>query len=179
LNRRKFILGSISGGIFIGSGAAWFGIEKNEQPLNIEFALSELNKLIIQKPIATGKWDLSQILTHCAQSVEYSMHGYPKHNSDFFKSTAGKAAFSLFNSKRKMFHALDEAIPGAPDFSDKENITNAFERFKKSLIDFKNFNGVLAPHFAYGQLSKLDYEAAHVMHFNNHLQEIELTKPLT
>ena len=74
-----------------------------------------------------------------------------------------------------MTHALNEAIPGTPEFSDEENITYAFERFKKSLIDFKQYDGVLAPHFAYGQLTKLQYETAHVMHFNNHLQEIRLS----
>ena len=178
MNRRKFILGSIASGGFIGCGIAWRGIEQNEDPLDIDFALSKLNELIVQNSIATGKWNLYQIFTHCAQSVEYSMLGYPKHNSDIFKSTIGKAAFSLFNSKRKMTHALDEAIPGAPEFVDQENITDAFERFKKSLIDFQKYDGVLAPHFAYGPLSKLEYEAAHVMHFNNHLQEIEHTKPL-
>jgi hypothetical protein len=76
-----------------------------------------------------------------------------------------------------MTHALDEAIPESPQFSDGDNICYAFERFKKSMIDFKNYDGVLAAHFAYGQLSKLEYEAAHAIHFNNHLQEIELTSP--
>lgn len=76
-----------------------------------------------------------------------------------------------------MTHPLDEVIPGSTEFSDEENITDAFDRFKKSLIAFKQFDGVLAEHFAYGQLSKREYEAAHVMHFNNHLQEIALTKP--
>lgn len=32
----------------------------------------------------------------------------------------------------------------------------------------------LAPHFAYGPLTKQQYEMAHVMHFNNHLKEIDL-----
>jgi hypothetical protein len=47
-----------------------------------------------------------------------------------------EAAFSLFNLKRKMTHALYEAIPGSPQFSDEDNIAYAFERFKKSMIDF-------------------------------------------
>lgn len=179
MNRRNFIVGSISAGLVVGSGALWLSIDKHEAPLDIDFALSKLNDIMQQAPTPTGNWDLSQIFVHCAQSVEYSMIAYPVHKSDLFKSTAGKAAFSLFSSKRKMTHGLDEAIPGAPDFSANVKLTDAFERFKKSLIDFKNYQGVLAPHFAYGQLSKREYEAAHVMHFNNHLQEITLTKPLT
>ena len=175
MNRREFILGSIASGVFIGGGVAWLGIEQNQEPLDIDLALSKLNKLIKQNPIVTGEWNLYQIFTHCAQSVEYSIVGYPEHKSDIFKNTVGKTAFSLFSSKRKMTHALNEAIPGAPEFPEVENIADAFERFKKSLIDFKKYEGVLAPHFAYGKLTKLQYEVAHVMHFNNHLQEIELT----
>lgn len=175
MNRRQFVLGSIASGVFIGGGATWLGIEQNQGPLDIDFALSNLNKLMKQNPKTTGEWNLYQVLTHCAQSVEYSILGYPEHKSDIFKNTVGKTAFSLFSSKRKMTHALDEAIPGAPKFSNEENVTYAFERFKKSLIDFKQYDGVLAPHFAYGQLTKQQYEMAHVMHFNNHLQEIELT----
>lgn len=177
MNRRKFILGTIVSGIFIGGGggAVWLGIEPNQEPLNIDFALSNLNKLMKQNPKTIGEWNLYQIFTHCAQSVEYSILGYPEHKPDIFKKSVGKTAFSLFSSKRKMTHSLDEAIPGAPKFSNEENIADAFERFRKSLIDFKKYDGILAPHFAYGQLTKLQYEMAHVMHFNNHLQEIELT----
>ena len=175
MNRRQFILGSIASGVFIGGGATWFGIKQHQEPLDIDFALSNLNKLMKQSPKTTGEWNLYQVFTHCAQSVEYSMVGYPDHKSDIFKNTVGKAAFSLFSSKRKMTHALDESIPGAPEFSDEESVADAFERFKKSLIDFKEYEGVLAPHFAYGQLTKQQYEMAHVMHFNNHLQEVEFT----
>jgi hypothetical protein len=173
MNRRQFILGSIASGVSIG-GVAWMGIKQNEEPLDIDFALSILKKLKRQEPRTTGEWNLYQIITHCAQSVEYSMLGYPEHKSDMFKHTVGKAAFSLFSSKRKMRHALDEAIPGAPLFSSEENIINAFERFEKSLIDFKQYESALAPHFAYGPLTKQQYEMAHVMHFNNHLKEIDL-----
>lgn len=174
MNRRIFILGSIASGIFIGGGATWLAIDQHQGPLDIDFALSKLNKLMKQNPRTTGDWNLYQVFTHCAQSVEYSMLGYPVHKSDVFKNTVGKTAFSLFSSKRKMTHALDEAIPGAPDLSNEGNIAVAFDRFKQSLIDFKEYEGALAPHFAYGPLTKQQYEMAHVMHFNNHLQEVKL-----
>lgn len=159
------------------SGGAWVAIEPNDTPLSIDTALSKLDNLMLKKTSTTGDWNLYKILIHCAQSVEYSMTGYPEHKSDLFKSTAGKAAFSLFSAKGKMTHPLNEAIPGAPVFSLEENIAMALNRFKKSLMDFQQYEGDLAPHFAYGPLSKLEYEAAHVMHFNNHLQEIQLSKP--
>ena len=177
MNRRNFLLGTLAGGLIMGGGA-WTAIEPNSEPLSIDTALTKLDNLMVKNPITTGDWNLYKILIHCAQSVEYSMTGYPEHKSDLFKSTAGKAAFSLFSAKGKMTHPLNEAIPGAPVFSLEENIALAFERFKKSLKDFQQYQGDLAPHFAYGPLSKPEYEAAHVMHFNNHLQEIQLSKPL-
>ena len=174
MNRRTFILGSLAGAATAGT-AAWFSIEKNQGHLTIDHALLKLEQIMMQSPTTQGAWNLFQIFTHCAQSVEYSMTGYPEHKSDLFKGTAGKVAFALFQSKGKMTHALDEVIPGAPAFSQNEDVTVAFDRFKQSLIDFKDYQGELRPHFAYGQLSKHEYEAAHVMHFNNHLQEISLS----
>ncbi len=176
MNRRKFILGSIASGVVIGSGVTWIGIEQNQEPLTLDFALTKLDLLMKQNPSTTGEWSLYQVFTHLAQSVEYSILGYPEHKSELFKNTAGKAAFSVFSAKGKMTHPLNEVIPGAPDFQSDENITEAYERFKKSLIDFKNHQGDLKPHFAYGQLTKQQYEMAHAMHFNNHLKEIVLTK---
>mgnify|MGYP005990014259 CR=1 FL=1 len=175
MNRRKFVLGAVASGVAISGGATWLSIEKYEKPLDVDFALMTLDRLKENNPVANGEWNLYQVLIHCAQSVEYSMLGYPEHKSSLFKNTAGKAAFSLFSAKGKMSHALNEVIPGAPVFADQENVNDAVERFKKSLIDFKEYDGVLAPHFAYGELTKVQYEAAHVMHCNDHLQEIELT----
>lgn len=173
MNRRKFILGSIASGALIGSGVAWVSIEQNLEPLNIDFALTKLDTLMKQNPSTVGAWNLSQVFTHLAQSIEYSITGYPEHKSELFKNTAGKAAFSLFSAKRKMTHPLNEVIPGAPELQINENVSLAYERFKKSLIDFKNHQGDLKPHFAYGQLTKQQYEMAHVIHFNNHLREFE------
>lgn len=165
------MLAAVAGGVVVGSGT-WLSIEQGRDPLDIDVVLSTLDGLMNQNSVTTGEWNLYQLFTHCAQSVEYSMVGYPQHKPDLFKSTAGKAAFSLFISKRRMTHALNEPIPGAPALSVEGDVREAFERFKQSLIDFKAYEGALAPHFAYGALTKAQYEMAHVMHFNNHLQEI-------
>ena len=172
LNRRQFIFATAGSSVLIASGASWLSIDPNTEPLTIDVALSKLDQLMQLEPQATGPWNLAQVFIHCAQSVEYSIQGYPQHKSDLFKNTVGKTAFSLFHAKGKMTHPLDEAIPGAPLLAKDANTLRAFERFKKSLLDFKAYSGTLAPHFAYGPLSKAEYEAAHVMHFNNHFQEI-------
>lgn len=68
-----------------------------------------------------------------------------------------------------------EAISGAPLIKESEDIAYAYERFRESMINFQSYDGRLAEHFAYGSLTKQEYERAHAMHFYNHLLEIELT----
>jgi hypothetical protein len=73
-----------------------------------------------------------------------------------------------------MTHNLSEPIPGAPAFATDKDIKIALFRLEKSLVAFKEYEGKLLPHFAYGELSKEEYAAAHVMHLYNHLQEINV-----
>jgi hypothetical protein len=173
MNRRHFIVGSSAAGLaVIGSAAIWLNIDAYNKPLTVQFALKHLDALMQKTPATTGDWGLTAVFEHLAQSVEYSMTGYPEHKAEWFKQTLGKTAFSVFSAKREMSHALNEAIPGAPSLSTLVNVEPALARFRQSLLAFESHKGSLAPHFAYGVLSKAQYEQAHIMHFNNHLQEI-------
>lgn len=179
MNRRKFLLSSAITVVSIGAGG-WLYINDNNKPLTINYTIEILDDLVSKQLVTTGLWGLYQIFTHCAQSVEYSMLGYPIHKSNTFKKLVGRNAFYLFELKGKMTHNLGEIIPGAPSFVLNEEVNHqriiqAYKRFRKSLIDFREYNDALAPHFAYGVLTKEEYEIAHVMHFNNHLQEIKLS----
>ncbi|WP_299570583.1 DUF1569 domain-containing protein [uncultured Shewanella sp.] len=187
MKRRIFLKSMLAGGAItsVAVGVAWMVIDAESEALTIESTLVKLEKLkqVLQheqQAIAiktTGVWDLKQIFTHCAQSVEYSMTGYPKHKSKVFKQTIGSLAFSAFASKGKMTHKLSEAIPGAPRLltnktQDTVEVLIQLDRFKQSLLDFESYIGELKPHFAYGLLTKEEYALAHAMHFNNHLLEI-------
>lgn len=178
MNRRHFLLGTIAGGaVLTSSGAAWLGSSSNDNPLTINACLQVLDDLMSESIVTTGEWNLGQILIHCAQSVEYSMSGFPEHKSDLFKSTAGKLGFTAFSAKGEMSHGLSEGIPGAPSIAKNENTIDAYTRFRESMIRFRDHNGPLAQHFAYGQLTKPEYERAHAMHFYNHCLEIKSAKP--
>lgn len=100
------------------------------------------------------------------------MLGFPEHKSEFFKSTVGQLAFSIFLSKGQMKHSLSEPIPEAPLIAPSTHVELALQRLMNALTEFKRYKGPLAPHFAYGALSKKEYEIAHVIHLNNHLQEV-------
>lgn len=179
MNRRSFLKGAtVTGAAVVAGGYGfWSSIAVHDEPLTIDFAIAKLDKLLAQ-PLQSlkkeGAWNLFQMFTHLAQSVEYSMTGYPEHKSDLFKQTVGSVAFSAFQRKKQMAHNLGEVIPGAPELLQNGDIQAAAYRFKQSLIHFAKFEEALQPHFAYGALTKVQYEAAHVMHFNNHLKEVHM-----
>lgn len=118
-------------------------------------------------------WDLPQTLQHLAQSVEYSLRGFPQPYSAAFQATAGKAAFAWFESRGRMSHSLTEPIPGAPALATGMTPEAAVERLLAALRAFEDHAGPLAPHFAYGALDKPAYARAHLMHLANHWSEFE------
>jgi len=177
MKRRQFLKGAIAGGVtvgLLGGGTFWLSNGPNKASLSMQVVLTKINFLLNTPLLSSGQWRPAQIFTHCAQSVEYSMAEYPEHKTELFKRTIGQLAFSAFSEKGAMHHGLSEAIPGAPDASLEKDPKLALQRLAKAFIDFSQYQGILASHFAYGELSKQDYELAHVMHFYNHLQEIKL-----
>jgi hypothetical protein len=175
MNRRNFIKLTAVGGLVVAVSAGaitWVKIEPSDAPLTTASVLEILDKLAGQNIISHNGWSPYKVFMHCAQSVDYSIDGYPSHKSKFFKNTAGKLAFSLFTQKRKMSHNLTEVIPGAPSIKENGSTRHSLELLKDSLRRFEQFNGTLQPHFAYGELSKNQYELAHAMHFINHLNEL-------
>ena len=116
----------------------------------------------------TGVWTLAQMLEHAAQSVDYSIDGYPEMKSALFRAAVGSVAFSVFQARGRMSHALDEPIPGAPALDAQAELAPSIERALASLRRFEAHNGALAPHFAYGALDKAQYTRAHLMHLANH-----------
>jgi Protein of unknown function (DUF1569) len=129
-------------------------------------ALSYMGDAAAYNPAATWTW--SKTLLHCAQSIDYSMTGYPQARSALFQHTAGAAAFSYFKSRGKMSHNLLEAIPGAATLDANAATAHAVATLRKSIENFQKFTGPLQPHFAYGALDRVEYEQAHAMHMANH-----------
>ncbi|HEU4843030.1 MAG TPA: DUF1569 domain-containing protein [Burkholderiaceae bacterium] len=129
--------------------------------------LARLTQAVAFNPGATWTW--SKTLLHCAQSIDYSMTGYPEAKSALFQHTAGAAAFSYFSSRGRMSHNLLEAIPGAATLDANAATAHALAALRTSIDNFQKFTGPLRPHFAYGALNRIEYEKAHAMHIANHL----------
>ncbi|MGK0250229.1 MAG: hypothetical protein ACI910_002998 [Oleispira sp.] len=155
-------------------GAEILPVDLSSPPLDLNKLLSFLHTLPVDKLVTAGEWDLAQIFNHAAQSIEYSMDGYPQHKPELFKQTIGPLAFQTFSVWGKMTHALSENILGAPQVLAAQPPQQALLRLEQSIIRFDQHLGVLQPHFAYGKLSKQEYALAHVLHLNNHFEEIRL-----
>lgn len=166
--RSLFILG----GTAIAVGAAgWFALPSGSRPLTVASARDALLPMKGKSIKHSGGWTPAQVFEHLAQSIEFSMSGFPQPKPAVFQSTAGALAFSAFQAKGAMTHGLTEPIPGAPTLASNGNQDAALDRLLKSLSDFDQFSGALKPHFAYGALDKTQYAAAHAMHVFNHLTE--------
>jgi Protein of unknown function (DUF1569) len=121
---------------------------------------------------ATGEWTLPQTLNHLAQSIEYSIDGFPEMKSALFRGAVGSAAFAVFQARGRMSHSLVEPIPGAPALDAAAPLEPAISRAIGALRRFEVHTGALAPHFAYGALDKAQYTRAHLMHVANHWDEV-------
>jgi hypothetical protein len=139
---------------------------------SIDAAVRTLDGLKTVPLRSTGAWDLAHVLHHAAQSIEFSMVGFPAPKPAWFRSTIGPLAASVFSARGRMSHDLAEPIPGAPDIAQGQPLPAAADRAIAALKAFDAWGGPLAPHFAYGDLAKPDYARAHLMHFANHWQEV-------
>lgn len=139
----------------------------------IEAAFQRLELLDLDAIESTGNWGLGRMFSHLAQGVEFSMNGYPVQKPKLFQATVGTVAFKVFSARGKMAHGLDEPIPGEVI---REISTGAgFEALWKSLETYRDFDGPIQPHFAYGALSKDQFGKAHLFHIENHLKEVQPT----
>ncbi|HEY1130030.1 MAG TPA: DUF1569 domain-containing protein [Roseateles sp.] len=131
-----------------------------------------LDLLFVPKIVQGNAWNLSQVLQHLAQSIEFSMQGFPALKGAWFRSSIGSAAFAVFNARGAMSHDLAEPIPGAPALDASQALRTSVNRLLEVMDAFAKFNGTLRPHFAYGELTKPQYERAHLMHLANHWTQI-------
>jgi hypothetical protein len=149
-------------------------IDRRLEFRSLDDALHELDRLARAAVLKAGTaWTLPQTLIHCAQSIEYSMTGFPQGNSALFQHTVGAAAFSVFSWRGRMTHDLAEPIPGAPSLDAAIDAVSATARLQRAIQDFRSGNGPLRPHFAYGALTRSEFEQAHAMHLANHFSAFD------
>lgn len=177
ISRRTFIkatgAAAVSSSVMLAGCGDSTAVDRNLEFHSLRAALEEAEQLANSAiTVPEGLWTLPKTLVHCAQSIEYSMTGFPEMKSELFQKTAGAAAFNFFVWRGRMSHKLTEAIPGAPSLEPEAAMNDALARLRVSVEAFDAYQGPLQPHFAYGQLNKPDYEIAHTLHLANHFSAI-------
>ncbi|MBP6544899.1 MAG: DUF1569 domain-containing protein, partial [Piscinibacter sp.] len=93
--RRALVRGS--GAVLIGVSPGWL-TACSPAPVSgagfgsLPAALATLQALKDKPLKATGAWDLPKVLIHAAQSVEYSLAGFPQPKAAWFRATVGPMA---------------------------------------------------------------------------------------
>lgn len=172
--RRRFLAHSAGAGALLaaagGAGCApGPTLDRGLRLATLEEASAELARLARAGALESGTaWSWAKTLAHCAQSIEYSMTGFPRPKPVLFQRTVGAAAFGVFSWRGRMTHDLTEPIPGAPALDATGDVAAALARLRAALGAFAQWSGPLQPHFAYGALDKPAYARAHAMHLANH-----------
>lgn len=175
MHRRQVLKSIGAGALLAGSGAAFWLTRDHVHPeLSTQLMLNKLEGLDVGLLKTENVWGIARTFHHLAQSIEFSMTGYPQMKSELFQRTAGSLAFRVFNARGSMTHGLSEEIPGEVIDSNGTSASDALNRLTQALTSFERFDGALKPHFAYGALSKEQYALAHVMHIRNHFVEIKI-----
>lgn len=141
----------------------------------VDAAVQALQQLSPEARTRAG-WGLPQVLVHAAQSIEYSLSGFPQAKPAWFQASVGRAAFAFFDARGRMSHSLTEPIPGAPALPPEATLAAARDRLLQALAAFRAHEGPLHPHFAYGALDKAAYTRAHLMHLDDHWSEVDTTR---
>ncbi|MBX7056715.1 MAG: DUF1569 domain-containing protein [Leptospirales bacterium] len=140
----------------------------------LDAAVQELQKLRAAPAVQLGgDWSVRKVMLHCAQSIDLSIDGFPQMKSGLFRATIGRIARSKFLSDGKMSHNLTDAIPGAPEFANAGDWKDGIDVLLTAIRRFQAHNGVMQPHFAYGETNKSEYEQLHAMHIANHLSAMQ------
>ena len=167
LQRRQFLQSSAAlGGVaLLGCGPAL----RDVRVATLPEALQEMRRLGQAPALQSAtEWGWAQTLVHLAQSIEYSMTGYPIQKSPLFQQVVGQTAFSVFSWRDQMRHDLTEPIPGSPAIAADTPLEHAALRLLTACAQFMQWEQALQPHFAYGSLTHAQYEKAHAMHLANH-----------
>ncbi len=173
MNRRQLLKLGALGGV-AAAGAGFWALPSGEAPgaLSLAGAQRVLAELAGRDLVSLEGWSPAEVFNHCAQSIEYSLAGFPELKPAWFRASVGPLAFGVFAARGAMRHGLTEAIPGAAPLSEPASQAQALQRLQQAFGDFAAHRGELQPHFAYGALSHADYAQAHVLHLYNHLSLI-------
>jgi len=173
MNRRHFLVSLAAIPLVAVAGIELASRRFTPEP---DLLLAKLNSFKGQQLHSSGSWSPTMVFQHLAQSVMGSVTGYPEHKAAWFTHTVGPLALKVFKTAGAMQHPLDEAIPGMLELDANLAVDTALDQLINALQLFQRSSRV-QPHFAYGNLNHNDFMAAHQLHIEQHLTQIEVGSP--
>ncbi len=135
------------------------------------FRLEQVKKLLDSRAPgdwkSRGPWSVGKAAAHCAQSIEYSVTGYPKQKPWFVRALIGPAVLRKFLRNDAMSHDLGSPVPGAPELGDV-SAADGLSRLQRAIAQFEAAGDKLQPHFAYGPVDRESYDRIHALHVKDH-----------
>ena len=107
---------------------------------------------------------LGAALAHCAQSIEYSLTGFPTQRGWLVRKLIAPHLLRKFLRQGFMTHDVHAPIPLAPAISPELPFEEGVAKLRGAMERFRVHAGPLAPHFAFGDISRDDYERLRSMH---------------
>lgn len=122
----------------------------------------------------TGKkdnWSPYKTFVHCAQTINYSMEGYPKYKPLIVQLTIGRFVFKKYMKQGYMKHNLSAPVQGSPFIEDSSDINLGIDILINAIDRFQEYDGFFKRHLIFGNLTKEEYEIYFAMHIKDHLSE--------
>jgi hypothetical protein len=175
MDRRRWLKGvgaaALLGGAGLGAVTAAVRFRAHPYFVTLDEVKLWLEAIDPARMKSTGVWTVPQILSHAAQSIEFSLAGFPEMKPPWFRHTVGASAFAVFSALGGMRHGLSDFIPGTSATDLLDDPQRAKQRLAKAVAEFLDSEEV-KPHFAYGELSWQQLDQAHAMHLSEHLVEV-------
>lgn len=124
------------------------------------------------KEVTCPHWSLSEICLHCAQTIDYSISGYPQLKPVIIRATVGRLAIRKFLGQGYMKHNLSAPVPGGQAFKEDKSISEGMDELFSAIQRFRDYNGEFKLHLLFGKLSKEEYDSYFAMHIADHLSEL-------
>jgi hypothetical protein len=114
-----------------------------------------------------GRWGLAQVCEHLALALEATMAGFPRPFPWWVRWLAGPAVRAWVFATGRFPAGLPQPAGVAP--ADDADAGAAVRHWREALDRFTRFDGPLAPHPAFGRLSRRQWERLTLIHCAHHL----------
>ncbi len=117
--------------------------------------------------VRAGKWGLAQVCEHLALALEAMMTGFPRPFPWWVRWLGGPVVRAWVFATGRFPAGLPTPAGVAPAADVDEGA--AIHHLLEALERFTRFDGPLAPHPAFGRLSRRQWERLHLIHCAHHL----------